>query len=128
LSQRPLPGDTLGNLLLLKVEVRLGVAAQEKPNVIPVDDSVRELYPGYTQAFGTQPFVAGPLRPFSRADKMAEINLVGKWDRERILSAGLIDIKTHYCERTEDIIERVRTCLEFRESCFSYPGEARRFR
>jgi hypothetical protein len=41
--------------------VRLGVARQEEPNVIPVDDFVRdELYPGYTQAFGTQPFVAGP--------------------------------------------------------------------
>ena len=30
------------------------------------------------------------------AREMAEIDLVGKWDRERILSAGLIDIKTHY--------------------------------
>jgi hypothetical protein len=37
------------------------VAAQEKPKVIPVDNFVRdELYPGYTQAFGTQPFVARP--------------------------------------------------------------------
>jgi phosphohistidine swiveling domain-containing protein len=45
------------------------VAAQEKPKVIPVDNFVRdELYPGYTQAFGTQPFVAGPVRPFSKAD------------------------------------------------------------
>jgi hypothetical protein len=45
------------------------VAAQEKPKVIPVDDFVRdELYPGYKQAFGTQPFVAGPVRPFSTAD------------------------------------------------------------
>jgi len=34
-----------------------------------VDDFVRdELYPGYTQAFGTQPLVAGPVRPFSKAD------------------------------------------------------------
>jgi hypothetical protein len=49
--------------------VRLGVAAQEKPKVIPVDDFIRdELYPGYTQAFGTLPFVAGPVRPFSKAD------------------------------------------------------------
>jgi hypothetical protein len=32
------------------------VAAQEKPKVIPVDNFVRaEQYPGYTQAFGTQP-------------------------------------------------------------------------
>ena len=45
---------------------------------------------------------------------MAEIILVGKWDRKRILPAGLIDIKTYYCETPEDIIERVRTCLEHR--------------
>jgi pyruvate,water dikinase len=37
--------------------------------VFPVDDFVREeLYPGYRQAFGSQPFVAGPVRPFSLAD------------------------------------------------------------
>ncbi len=37
--------------------------------VVPVDDFVREeLYPGYKQAFGSQPFVAGPVRPFSKAD------------------------------------------------------------
>jgi pyruvate,water dikinase len=37
--------------------------------VFPVDDFVREeLYPGYNQAFGSQPFVAGPVRPFSLAD------------------------------------------------------------
>ena len=49
------------------------------------------------------------------AREMAEINLVGKWDRERILSAGLIDIKTHYSETPEDIIERVLTCLKYRD-------------
>jgi pyruvate,water dikinase len=49
--------------------VRLIVASQEKPKIIPVDDFVRdELYPGYKQAFGSQPFVAGPVRPFSKAD------------------------------------------------------------
>ena len=69
LSQRPLPGRDFEKIFLLRVEVRLAVAAQGKPKVIPVDDFVRdELYPGYTQAFGTQPFVAGPVRPFSRAD------------------------------------------------------------
>jgi phosphohistidine swiveling domain-containing protein len=37
--------------------------------VFPVDEFVREeLYPGYRQAFGSQPFVAGPVRPFSLAD------------------------------------------------------------
>jgi phosphohistidine swiveling domain-containing protein len=41
----------------------------DPPRVFPVDDFVREeLYPGYRQAFGSQPFVAGPLRPFSPAD------------------------------------------------------------
>jgi len=49
------------------------------------------------------------------AREMAEIDLVGKWDAGRILSAGLIDIKTHYSETPEDIIERVRTCLEYRD-------------
>jgi 5-methyltetrahydropteroyltriglutamate--homocysteine methyltransferase len=49
------------------------------------------------------------------AREMAEIDLVGGWDRDRILSAGLIDIKTHYSETPQDIIERVRTCLEFRD-------------
>ena len=50
------------------------------------------------------------------AREMAEIDLVGKWDAGRILSAGLIDIKTHYSETPEDIIERVRTCLEYRDA------------
>ena len=49
------------------------------------------------------------------AREMAEIDLVGNWDAGRILSAGLIDIKTHYSETPEDIIERVRTCLRYRE-------------
>jgi phosphohistidine swiveling domain-containing protein len=41
----------------------------DQPRVFPVDDFVREdLYPGYRQAFGSQPFVAGPVRPFSPAD------------------------------------------------------------
>jgi len=36
--------------------VRLGVTAQEKSKVIQLDDFTRdELYPGYTQAFGSQP-------------------------------------------------------------------------
>ena len=41
----------------------------DSPRVFPVDDFVREeLYPGYRQAFGSQPFVAGPVRPFSKSD------------------------------------------------------------
>ena len=43
--------------------------AQEQPKTVPVDDYVRdELYPGYKPAFGSQPFVAGLVRPFSKAD------------------------------------------------------------
>ncbi|HEV3383051.1 MAG TPA: hypothetical protein VG142_18955 [Trebonia sp.] len=49
------------------------------------------------------------------AREMAEIDLAGSWDAERILSAGLIDIKTHYAETAEDIIERARVCLRYRD-------------
>jgi pyruvate,water dikinase len=56
-------------LFPLKAEAVLAVGAAEKARVVPVDDFVREeLYPGYKQAFGSQPFVAGPVRPFSLAD------------------------------------------------------------
>lgn len=49
--------------------MRLGVPSTEHPRIVPVDDYVRdELYPGYKQAFGSQPFVAGPVRPFGKAD------------------------------------------------------------
>ncbi len=62
----PIAGLDYEKLLLLTVEVRFGVTAQEKPKGIPVDDFIRdELHPGYAQAFGTQPFTAGPVRPFS---------------------------------------------------------------
>ena len=45
------------------------MSAAENAKVVPVDEFVREeLYPGYRQAFGSQPFVAGPLRPFSSSD------------------------------------------------------------
>ncbi|HEX6450694.1 MAG TPA: hypothetical protein VF060_14680 [Trebonia sp.] len=50
------------------------------------------------------------------AREMAEIDLVGAWDRDRILSAGLIDIKTHYSETAEDVIERARVCLRYRDA------------
>lgn len=41
----------------------------DQARVVPVDDFVTgELYPGYKQEFGSQPFVAGPVRPFSEAD------------------------------------------------------------
>jgi pyruvate,water dikinase len=45
------------------------MAATADPTIIPVDDYVsEELYPGYKPAFGGDPFVAEPLRPFSKAD------------------------------------------------------------
>jgi pyruvate,water dikinase len=59
----------LRQLCPLKAEAVRAVSAAEKARVVPVDEFVREeLYPGYKQAFGSQPFVAGPLRPFSTAD------------------------------------------------------------
>ncbi|MGH3304133.1 MAG: PEP-utilizing enzyme [Streptosporangiaceae bacterium] len=59
----------LMNHVLSSLEVTRSVAEQSGSKIIPVDDFVREeLYPGYTPSFGSQPFVAGPLRPFSRAD------------------------------------------------------------
>ena len=40
--------------------------SSDREAVFPVDEYVRdELYPGYRQSFGSQPFVAGPVRPFS---------------------------------------------------------------
>ena len=42
----------------------------DQPRVVPVDEYVRdELYPGYKQEFGSQPFVAGPVRPFGKGDE-----------------------------------------------------------
>jgi hypothetical protein len=48
------------------------VTAQEKPKVIPVDNFVRdEQDPADTQAFGTQPFVTGPVQYALRSVFMA---------------------------------------------------------
>jgi phosphohistidine swiveling domain-containing protein len=52
------------------MSLRAEVTSVDKARVVPVDDFVKdELYPGYKQAFGSQPFVAGPVRPFSKADE-----------------------------------------------------------
>lgn len=41
----------------------------DSPRMFPVDEFVREeLHPGYKEAFGSQPYVAGPVRPFSHPD------------------------------------------------------------
>ncbi|MQA13102.1 MAG: hypothetical protein GEV09_02745 [Pseudonocardiaceae bacterium] len=47
--------------------------------------------------------------------EMAEIEIAGEWDRDRLLSAGLIDIKTHYAETPADLTERIRECLRYRD-------------
>ena len=54
--------------------------------MFPVDDFVREeLYPGYRQAFGTQPYVADPVRPFAAADN------AGYWLRDSLhFSEGMV--------------------------------------
>lgn len=52
------------------------------------------------------------------AREMAEIEMCKDWDRERILSAGLLDIKTHYAETADDVEERIRECLKYREPEF----------
>jgi hypothetical protein len=61
----------------VRAEVRLGVATQARPRIIPADDFVRDgLYPGYTPSFGTQPFVHGFSLEFDGRE-IAEIDLVG---------------------------------------------------
>jgi hypothetical protein len=54
--------------------------------VFPVDEFVRdELYPGYKQAFGSQPYVADPVRPFGKADN------AGYWLRDSLhFSEGMV--------------------------------------
>ena len=66
------------------------MTAREKPKVIPVDNFVRdELYPGYTQAFGTQPFAVGPVGPFSKADNASY------WLRDSLhFSEGMVPAST----------------------------------
>ncbi len=50
------------------------------------------------------------------AREMAEIDLVGKWDRDRILSMPALSISRRTTPETaDDIIRRVRTCLEYRD-------------
>lgn len=70
--------------------------------------SYRPLFPALLEAQ-----VQGFSLEFA-AREMAEIEIVGEWDPERVLVAGLIDIKTHYAETPEDIAERVRVCLRYR--------------
>ncbi len=43
--------------------------------------------------------------------EMSEIEQWMDWAPDRELGAGIIDIRTHYCETPDDVAERVRTCL-----------------
>ncbi len=43
---------------------------------------------------------------------MAEIEQWPSWAPERELGAGVIDVRTHYCETPDDVAERVRRCLD----------------
>lgn len=44
--------------------------------------------------------------------EMAEIEQWMNWAPDRQLGAGIIDIRTHYCETPDDVAERVRKCLD----------------
>ena len=44
--------------------------------------------------------------------EMAEIEQWMNWAPDRELGAGIIDIRTHYCETPDDVAERVRKCLD----------------
>jgi 5-methyltetrahydropteroyltriglutamate--homocysteine methyltransferase len=44
--------------------------------------------------------------------EMAEIEQWPKWAPDRQLGAGIIDVRTHYCETADDVAERVRRCLD----------------
>lgn len=66
-----------------------------------------------------EPYFPGLLE--ARADQfvfefatreMAEIERWSSWAPERELCAGIIDVRTHYCETPSDVADRVRRCLE----------------
>jgi 5-methyltetrahydropteroyltriglutamate--homocysteine methyltransferase len=44
--------------------------------------------------------------------EMAEIEQWSSWAPDRELGAGIIDIRTHYCETPDDVAEKVRRCLD----------------
>ena len=44
--------------------------------------------------------------------EMSEIEQWMNWAPDRELGAGIIDIRTHYCETPDDVAERVRKCLD----------------
>ena len=44
---------------------------------------------------------------------MSEIDQWRSWAPDRELAAGVIDVRTAYCETPEDVAERVRLCLKY---------------
>jgi 5-methyltetrahydropteroyltriglutamate--homocysteine methyltransferase len=44
--------------------------------------------------------------------EMSEIDQWRHWAPDRELAAGVIDVRTAYCETPEDVAERIRVCLE----------------
>ena len=45
--------------------------------------------------------------------EMYEIENWPKWAPDRELCAGVIDVRSHYCETAEDVAERIRECLKY---------------
>ena len=67
----------------------MSVLGQSAPTVIPVDDSItEEMYPGYAPAFGSQPFVFEPVRPFAGGRHGARS--VGRRSRPGFGGAGIV--------------------------------------
>ena len=56
----------------------------------------------------------GPINSYwsTARGEMSEIDQWMKWAPDRELGAGIIDVRTHYCETPDDVAERVRTCLD----------------
>jgi 5-methyltetrahydropteroyltriglutamate--homocysteine methyltransferase len=45
--------------------------------------------------------------------EFAEIELLGAISRRMDVAAGVIDVKSYYIESADDVIRRVRRCLEY---------------
>jgi 5-methyltetrahydropteroyltriglutamate--homocysteine methyltransferase len=44
--------------------------------------------------------------------EMSEIDQWRAWAPDRELAAGVIDVRTAYCETPDDVAERIRVCLK----------------
>ncbi len=45
--------------------------------------------------------------------EFAEIEIIGEIARSKDVAVGIIDVKSYYLERTEDVANRVRACLKY---------------